>query len=210
VIWLILAGLAAVGAAGWAWVRQGALRTWRRYATLISGEFRARDQFSPACITGNVNARPFLLETATSHEDDAPYYHTRGAFPVRNNAGFILGVRRKSLLEEAQTRRDKPPFDLDDPEFERRFFIVCNDAASLPAILTPEARRELQRYHDVELYIRLSEIEWRRAGEQSDLRVLQSLTEMLAQVAVDIEQLPSRQRTLSQRLADEALLSKGV
>jgi len=210
VSWLILVILAAAGTGTWIWMRRSALRAWQRYANLIGGEFRARDQFSPACITGTVETRPFLLETATSHEDDAPYYHTRGAVPVRNNAGFILGVRRKSLLEEAQTRRDKPSSGLDDPDFERQFFIVCNDTGSLSTILTAHARDELKRYHDVELYMRLSEIEWRRAGEQSDLRVLRSLTTLLVEMAIAIESLPARQQTLSQRLAAEALLAKGV
>jgi hypothetical protein len=209
-VWLALMGLAAVGATLWIWLRRGALRAWQRYAARLKGEFRARDQLSPACVTGTVRSRPFLLETATSHEDDAPYYHTRGALPLRNNAGFILGVRRKSLLEETQTRRDAPPFALDDPDFERRFFIVCNDGDHLADILTPEVRRELKRYHDVEIYVRLSELEWRRAGEQSDLRVLERLTGILADMAEAIEQLPSRQQSLSKRLADEALIAKGV
>jgi hypothetical protein len=210
VAWLIVIGLAASGATVWIWARRAALRAWQKYAKLLGGEFRARDQWSPACVTGTVHSRPFLLETATSHEDDAPYYHTRGALPIRNSAGFILGVRRKSLLEEAQTRREKPPFDLDDSDFERQFFVVCNQAEHLAAVLTAEARRELKRYHDVEIYARLSEIEWRRSGEQSDLRILERLTGALSEMAAAIESLPARPATLSQRLADENLIAKGV
>jgi hypothetical protein len=212
VAWLVVIGLAAAITGIWIWRRRAALRTWQRYARqhVTGGEFRARDAFAPACVTGTVRNRPVLLETATSNEDDAPYYHTRGALPIRNNAGFILGVRRKSLLEEVQTRRDQRPFDLDDPDFEGRFFVVCNQGESLAAVLTPEVRRELKRYHDVEVYVRLSQMEWRRAGEENDLPTLQRLMEMLADMAEEIERLPSQPATLSQRLADENLIAKGV
>jgi hypothetical protein len=210
VAWLIVVATAATVSLLWVWGRRAALRTWQRYAALIGAEFRARDAFAPACVSGTVRSRPFLLETATSHEDDAPYYHTRGAVPIRNNAGFILGVRRKSMLEEAQTRREKPPFDLNDPDFEGRFFVVCNQGENLASVLTMEARRELKRYHDVEIYVRLSQLEWRRAGEQNDLRTLQRLTEMLIDMAEEIERLPSQPATLSKRLADENLIAKGV
>jgi hypothetical protein len=203
---LVIAGIAAA----FAWARRGALRAWRRYAATTHSEFRARDRFSPGCLTGVLRGRPFLMETATSHEDDAPYYHTRGAVPVRNNAGFILGLRRKSLLEEMQTRSERAPFDLTDPDFEKRFFVVCNDGASLPEILTQEVRRELARYPDIEVYVRLEQIEWRRAGEESDVRAIARLNEMLVELADTIDGLPRRPRTLSQRLADEALIAKGV
>jgi hypothetical protein len=212
--WLLLLALAvAVGAAVY-WLRRGARRAWKTFAAQIGGEFAAKNRLSPSHVTGTIRGRSFLLETALSYEDEAPYYHTRARMPVRNAAGFILGLRRKSLLEEAQTRSERLPFALQDalldPEFERRFFLVCNDAGQLSAVLTPEARRELSRYPDVEVYARLSEIEWRRAGEQSDLRSLRRLTEMLAEMADAVDALPPRARTLSERLADEALIEKGV
>jgi hypothetical protein len=208
--WLLLLAFVAVCTGLVAWWRRGALRAWREFARQISGQFEAKNRFSPARVTGKIGARDFLLETALSYEDEAPYYHTRGGLPLQNAAGFVLGLRRKSLLEEAQTRRERPAFDLEDPEFERRFFVVCNDRESLPAILTPEARRELSRYSDVEVYARRGEIEWRRAGEVGDARALLRLTRMLSDIAEAIDALPPRHRTLSERLADDALIEKGV
>lgn len=210
VAFLLLLGLTAVSVVLWYWLRRAALRAWRTYARRIGGELRERNAFSPAVLAGTLKERPFLMETATSHEDDAPYYHTRAALPIRNSAGFILGLRRKSLLEEAQTRKEAAAFDLQDPDFERRFFLVSNDGSRLPDLLTKEVRRELARYSDVEIYVRLSEVEWRRAGEQSDLKAIERLNALLAEMAEAIDALPSRPKSLSQRLADEALIAKGV
>lgn len=208
--WLIVLALLAAAIGLWRWLRGVARRTWRAYAAQIGAEFTPESQFPPGRVSGQMRGRPFLMETALSYEDEAPYFHTRAALPLRNPAGFILGLRHKSLLEELQTRGEKPEIDLDDHEFARRFFIVCNVPADLPAILTPAIRRELSRYADVEIYARLQEIEWRRSGAQSDRRTLQRLTEALAEMADTIDALPASPRTLSERLADEALIQKGV
>ncbi len=207
---LALAVFAALAWLAWAWTRLNAVRAWQRLGEDIGGEFKAKSRLAPLRVVGTLHERPFVLETALSHEDDAPYFHTRGAFPVRNPGGFILGVRRKSLLEEAQTRRDTPAFDLDDPDFTRQFFVVCNDKPALANVLTSEVRRELARYGDIEVYARIGEIEWRRAGEVSDLRVIRRLNQTLADMATAIDALPKRTRTLTERLADDDLIAKGV
>ncbi len=202
--------LASVVTAIAIWIRRGAYRSWRAFAASIGGDFRAADTFSPRVVSGELRKRPFLMETATSHEDDAGYFHTRGRVPVKNTGSFILALRRKSLLESAQTRGESAAFDLDDPEFQRQFFVFCNDAENLPTVLTAEARRELLRYHDVEVYVRMGEMEWRRAGAQSDLKAIRRLTEVLLDMAEAIDSLPSRGRSLTQVLADEKMIEKGV
>lgn len=209
---LLLLGVAIALLASWIWywMRRAALRTWAAFATQIGGEFKARNDISPAVVIGKIRERPFLMETATSHEDEAGYYHTRGSVPIRNAGSFILGLRRKSLLEEAQTRGEKTSYHLDDPDFEGRFFIVCNDWDHLESILTPEVRRELRRYHDIEIYVRLGEMEWRRSGEQSDIAIIRRLNETLLDMAEAIDRLPSRGRSLTQCLADEKMIEKGV
>jgi hypothetical protein len=216
----------------WLWRRWSVGAAWRRYAKSLHGEIRMRNRFSPACIAATFRGRPFLLETAVSHEDETPYYHTRGALPIGNPASFILGVRRKSLLEEMQTRKERPPneegkgaqlqktarfsgdlstdLELNDPDFERRFFVVCNQPDILPLVLTKEVRRELSRYHDVEIYVRLQEIEWRRAGEVSDLKAIERLNQLIADMAEAIDNLPPSDAPLSLRLADEQMIAKGI
>jgi hypothetical protein len=206
---IVLVVVAAAGAL-WYWLRRGAIRAWQTYARQIDGEFEARNRLAPASITGKLRGRDFVLSTSISHEDEAPYYHTRGCVPLRNAASFVLGLRHKSLLEEGQTRGQKPTFDLEDPEFERSFFLICNDAQSLATVLTPEARKELSRYSDVEIYVRFNLMEWRRAGEVNDVKALQRLSDLVAEMAETVDALPPRARTLSERLADEALIAKGV
>ena len=209
-LWLVALVVAGVAAGAWYQSRRGVLRAWQRLAQEIGGEFKAKSSISPERIIGTLHERPFVLETALSHDDDAPYYHTRGAFPLKNPASFILGVRRKSLLEEAQTRRDRPPYDLEDPDFERQFFVLCNDAQNLADVLTREARREISRYNDIEIYARLNEIEWRRAGEVGDVAAIRRLNALASEMATNIDSLPKRARTLSERLADEELIAKGI
>jgi hypothetical protein len=208
--WLVLLALLAAAFGLWRALRGAAPRAWRAYAAQIGAEFTSPSRLAPGLIFGQVRGRPFRMETALSYEDEAPYYHTQAALPLRNPAGFILGLRHKSLLEELQTRGEKPAIDLDDPTFVRLFFVVCNMPGDLPAILTPAIRRELSRYGDIEVYARLEQIEWRRAGAQSDRRDLQRLTDVLAHMADAIDAQPARHRTLSERLADEALIQKGV
>ncbi len=207
---LIVGVMVGLAAGLWLRGRRGVVRAWQKLARDLDGEFKARNSLSPERVIGTLRERPYVLETAISHDDDAPYYHTRGAFPIRNPASFILGVRRKSLLEEAQTRRDRPAFDLEDADFTRQFFVVCNDAQNLPLVLTREARRELSRYSDIEIYVRRGELEWRRAGAQGDMRAIKRLNDLLADMAEAIDALPKRPRTLSELLADEELITKGI
>ena len=207
---LTLGVIVGIVAGTWYASRRAVVRIWETLARELDGEFKARSRISPERVIGTLRQRPYVLETGLSHEDDAPYYHTRGAFPLRNPASLILGVRRKSLLEEAQTRRDRPAFDLEDADFTRQFFVVCNDAQVLADVLPPSVRRELSRYSDVEIYVRRSELEWRRAGEQGDMRVIKRLNNLLADMAETIDALPKRARTLSELLADEELIAKGV
>lgn len=169
-----------------------------------------RNRFSPACLTASINNRPFIMETAVSHEDETPYYHTRGVFPINNSSGFILGIRRKSMLEEAQTRNERADHSQNDPEFDKKFFLTYNDQNSLSSALRSEHRRELLRYSDVEIYVRLEEIEWRRSGEIRDLAVIIRLNKLILEMAQSIEQLHGNSKTYSERLADEQKILHGI
>jgi hypothetical protein len=209
-LWLIGFLLVAAAATAWYAYRLGTNRAWRAFAGKIGGEFRQRNALSPDVLTATVRGRGYMLETATSHEDDAPYYHTKASIPIKNSAGFVMGLRRKSMLEEAQSRNETSALDLGDAEFARRFFVVTNDAEAVSAVLTPGARRELSKYHDVEIYVRLGTMEWRRAGEVNALACIERLTDLLLEMGETIDKLPARPRTLSERLADEALIQKGV
>jgi hypothetical protein len=209
-LWLVGALVVLAVLAVWFAYRLKTNRAWRQFAAQIQGEFRPRNRMSPDLLTATVRGRGYMLETATSSEDDAPYYHTKASIPVKNAAGFVMGLRRKSMLEEAQTRQENTVIDLGDAEFGRRFFLVSNDPEAVAAVLTPEARRELNRYHDVEIYARLGTVEWRRSGEVNSRACIERLTHLLIDMGERIDALPARPRTLSERLADEALVQKGV
>ena len=210
VLWLFVVGIVACIGAVWFRTRTASLRTWSQFAREVGAEFAAKNHVSPAYVSGQFKERDFMLVTSTGFDDDAPFYHTRARMPVINRSGIVLGLRRKSFLEEGQTRRTEPEFFPEDPEFERLFFIVANDAEGLPAVLSPEVRRELKRYPDIEIYIHLAEIEWRRPGEENDLARLRRLVNLLHGMAASLDGLPSSKRGLSQRLADQELIAKGV
>lgn len=99
---------------------------------------------------------------------------------------------------------------IDDPDFLRRFFVISNLPEVASALLHDEARRELTRYPDVEIYVRINEIEWRRAGEVSDIRVIKRLNDLLNEMAVTIDSQPKRTVSLSERLAAEERIAKGI
>jgi hypothetical protein len=204
-------------------MRRAPLRVWKAYAEEIGGEFSPRDSNSPAFISVSLEKRDLFIETATSHDDEAPYFHTRATMPIRNPGAVILGIRRKSMLEEAKTRNSPtyeemqahaagalPLVALNDPEFQRRFFVVCNDEGALSGILTAEARRELSRYNDVEIYVRRRTIEWRRAGALSDINCMRRLTDLLGSLADYLDSVPKRSVTLTRLLEDERLIEKGI
>ena len=220
----VLVVIGALGMAIWYQTRRLALRNWRRFATEIQGEFKAKNSLAPERVFGTLYNRPYVLEAGVSHEDDAPYYHTRGAFPIKNPSNFIMGLRRKSLLEEVQTLRERKTagvstenqsgsttrIDVDDPDFERRFFVISNQTEVATSLLNSEVRRELTRYPDIEIYVRINEIEWRRAGEIADMRVIQRLNDMLNEMVIAIDALPKRTISLSERLAADELIAKGI
>ncbi len=212
-IWISFSILIAIAfslAAGFVLYRRRAYRAWQKLAKEVGGEFSPLNEVSPRLVTGKLGSRPYLLETATSHEDDAGYYHTRSAVPLKNHGSFVMGVRRKSLLEEVQTRGEKSAIDLGQPDFEHRFYLYCNDPDNMAKVLTHDVRKQMLRYHDIEIYARLGEIEWRRSGEQSDLATIRMLNSLLLQMADIIDAFPIRSRSLTQCLADEKLIENGV
>ena len=85
--------------------------------------------------------------------------------------------------------------------------VVCTVAGKA---LDTEIRRQLMQYNDVEIYVRADVIEWRRAGEVSDLQSIRRLNNALARAANAIDALPKRSLALSQRLAFEEQIRKGI
>ena len=57
---------------------------------------------------------------------------------------------------------------------------------------------------------RIVTMEWRRSGEVNEFDCIERLTDLILDMGEGIDKMPSRPRTLSERLADEALIQKGV
>lgn len=206
------AGLAVilVGTAALYYFRTAARRSWQAYAAEIQGEFASRNRFLPAFVSGSLSDRALFMESSTNNDDDAPYYQTRASMPISNPGMLIMGLRRKSLLEEAQSRNEKLLYEFGDSDFDRRFHLVSNDPEPLNQLLDAEIRKQLMRYSDIEIYVGINVVEWRRSGEVSDLQAIRQLNAALARIASTIDGLPKRSLSLSQRLADEELIRKGI
>ena len=203
---LVVAGVAICGYR----FRTAAVRAWRNFSQQIGGEFEAASAYDPRFVSGKVGERAIFVETATSHEDDAPYFHTRVSTPVFNPGQHVLGVRRKSMLEEAQSRKEQAMVLTGDSDFDGKFAMEAGDPEILRAVLTPEVRRGLLKYGDVELYLAGEVIEWRRAGLVRDTAALKHLTDVLILAANAVDAMPLRPITLTQKLAEQELLRKGV
>jgi hypothetical protein len=209
-IWAMAIGAVLAGIAAIYYIRASARRAWQKYAAEIKGEYGPRNQISPRYVSGSLGDRALFMETATNNDDDAPYYHTRVSMPISNPGQLILGLRRKSMLEEAQTRNEKPKFESGDTDFDRRFHLVTNDNEPLGQILDQDMRKLLLQYNDIEVYVGVKVAEWRRAGEVSDIRAIRHLNSALARIASTVDGLSKRSLPLSQRLADEELIRKGI
>lgn len=161
-------------------------------------------------VKGRFRERPAFLSEAVSHEDAIPYPHTRGSLNIRNPARVVMGLRHKSLLEEVTTRNDTRPVETGDRDFDRAFFLLITVPAHVEALLTDEARRSLKRFADVEIYLRGTQIEWRRADTVTSTREIVELFQVISDMADTLESLPVRPISLSEAVAEEALIEKGV
>jgi len=102
------------------------------------------------------------------------------------------------------------PVETGDADFDRSFFMVLTTPEHVQALLPHDARRTLLRYSDVEIYLKSTQVEWRRAGTLRSARDMRVLFELSADIADALGALPYREIALSQKLADEALIEKGV
>ncbi len=183
---------------------------WKNAAKKFNGEIKLKNVTTPELIHGHIKDRPFVIETAVSNEDDAPYHHTRGAMPISNPSTLIAGLRHKSWREEFQSRKtDDLPF-VDNPEFSRLFLSISSDQETFSRILTAKMQSTLMKYNDVEIYIHADEIEWKRYGLVNDYRSLTTLTDLIYDLALEIDALPFTPIMSSTRDQREALINKGV
>lgn len=204
---LAVALIAAAAWGLWRWRTAGMRAAWREVAEQIGGTLENAGPFS---LRGRRRGYAVSLQQAVSHEDTAAYRHTRGVITVLNPASAVMGLRRKSALEEFATRKDARTVETGDPDFDRAFFLLLTVPEHVGALLPREVRRALSKYSDVEVYLRSTQIEWRRAGTVASSRDIIALFDATADIADNLKTLPPRSITLSQKIAEEALIEGGI
>lgn len=217
----ILVVLVAVVGGAWAVVRlrqNQMLRTWQNVATWLNGKLDTAEFVGESRsgmtermrVKGRLRDHAAFFGEGVSYEDAVPYPHTRGAINVRNPASVVLGLRHKSMLEEALTRKEARVVETGDGDFDRVFFLHLNLPEYIEALLTSGARQTLMRYADVELYLKGTQIEWRRAGTLRSETDIKRLFELIADMADVLDTLPYRELTLSEKMAEEAVITEGI
>ncbi len=192
------------------WRDKSARIIWDRMAKELSGKCEVDAKTKKLKVKGQFEGFNAFLVQDVGHEDAIPYPHTRGSLNLRNPAMVIMGMRHKSMLEEVQTRKEASEIDTGDTEFDKLFFVVSNVPEILPPLLGDTVRKSLRKYHDVEVYLRASRIEWRRAGLMRSTNEMMELYKVIFEIGRLVEALPPRTVTLTQKMADEALIEKGV
>ncbi len=188
----------------------GVRAAWERVAGRLESTLEGAPWSSSLSVKGRYRGRAAFVKQAVSHEDPIPYPHTRGSLNIQNPANLIMGLRRKSLLEEVSTRKDARPVETGDPDFDRGFFLVLTLPEYVDRLLSTDVRKTLSRYGDVEVYLRSTQIEWRRSGLVRSDRDMLVLMETIADMADVVESLPPRSLSLSERLAEEEVIREGV
>ncbi len=192
----------------WRWAISRKVRAWKAVAQDLAGTLELVQ--GKMCVTGRYRGRAAFLSEAVSFEDAVAYAHTCGALEVTNPARAVLGLRRKSLLEEYTQRKEPVAIDTGDPEFGRTFLLVLTVPEHAGTLLSDEVRKRLKKFSDVEIYLRGTRLEWRRAGTVGSAREMITLFDIIADIADVLESLPPRTVSLSEALAEEALIKQGI
>jgi hypothetical protein len=129
---------------------------------------------------------------------------------MKNPASVVMGLRHKSMLEEVATRKEERPVPTGDQDFDRSFFLVMNSPEHVETVLPAEVRRTLSRYSDVEIYLKSTQIEWRRSGTMRSAQDMLALFDVAAEIADALDKLPLRTISLSQKMEEEALIEQGI
>ncbi|MGC8667899.1 MAG: hypothetical protein ACP5VE_07300 [Chthonomonadales bacterium] len=209
IVLVLLAVSAGIMAALW-WKRRLVRRAWGEVARALGGALDFRPGTRAMAVHGTYRGHTAFLGEGTSFEDGVPYHHTRGALSTRNPARVVMGLRRKSLLEEHLTRREENSVATGDPLFDRSFFLVASTPEHAQKLLPEEVRAVLTRWNDVEVYVKGGQIAWRRASRVRSARDMMALFEAIAQMADVLAELPPRELTPEEQQEEERLIEHGI
>ena len=190
--------------------RRKGVRNWEQVADKFEGSFSMDGPGGRWKIKGRFQDRPAFLIEDVSHEEAAAYHHTRGSLNISNPAHLIVGLRHKSMLEEVITRKDEAIVVVGVPDFDRQFFMVSNLPADFPSIFTIEIQNSLKQFSDVEIYVRSTSIEWRRAGRLKSAADIIRLFETISIMADQIAIMNTRDLDAAQRMAESEIITKSI
>ena len=190
--------------------QQSVIRTWELMAKELNGKCEIEGTKKRLKVKGTYESFNAFITQDISHDDAIPYPHTRGSLNLRNPAMMIMGMRHKSALEEVQTRKEVPTIVTGQSDFDKSFFLVSNVEELAPVLIPDEAKKSLLKYNDIEIYLRASRIEWRRAGLVRSLEDMKEHFRVIHMIGQLVEALPPRTVSLTQKMQDEALIEKGV
>lgn len=188
--------------------RRATRRAWIEVAAALGGDLEAAPR--GMAVRGCFRGYTAFLGEGVSFEDAAPYYHTRGALSIQNPARVVLGLRRKSLLEEYLTRHERSAAITGDDRFDRVFFVAVSVPEYAQVLLPQQVRDTLARWNDVEVYVKGNQIAWRRASTVRSARAMVALFEAIATMADLLAGLPPRELTLEQQQEEEKLIERGI
>lgn len=203
VLLVVLAAL--LGVAAWRGWRRALRRNWLSVAHGLEGVLD--DVEGKLRVRGHYRGMPAFVSEAVSYESGAPYAHTRGALNAPNPAHLILGLRRKSVLEEMTTQRDAETAATGDADFDRAFFLVASLPGAVGVVLEPHTRRALLSQTGAEWFVRPASVEWRRPGTLRSARDIMAMLAVAADVASAVGTLPDRALRAADARAEEEILS---
>ncbi|MCC6731387.1 MAG: hypothetical protein IT208_18840 [Chthonomonadales bacterium] len=206
---VLLAALAALlGVAAWGWWRRALRSNWLSVAHGLEGALEAVD--GRLRVRGHYRGMPAFVGEAVSYEGGVPYAHTRGALDAPNPAHLILGLRRKSVLEEMTTQRNADTAATGDADFDRAFFLVASLPDAVGVVLEPHTRRALLTQAGSEWFVRPASVEWRRPGTLRSARDIMAMLAVAADVASAVGTLPDRALRPADARAEEEILNAGL
>src|SRR6185437_11839727 len=96
---LFLLCLAALIAAIYHTWRTRVVAAWRSAAAKLDAHYADGTSTRPGAVTGTASGREFDLRTGVSYEDGPAYHHTAANIQCQNPAALVVGLRRRSVLE---------------------------------------------------------------------------------------------------------------
>ncbi len=155
-----------------------------RYGLEVSG---TSGWFPNPMVEGTLGHRRLTLKS-DAYEAQHLITHTRLRISLVPPFGGHLVLRHEGLQAKlGKLVADTEDIQLYDVEFDPHYIVQCPDPSFPKDVLRPEIREKLLRVKKYQFTWSLDDAEARRAGEEFDVDSLQTLVEILLDVAEELE-----------------------